>query len=69
MDNKKITYGGGGISVCTIVGIVFLILKLIGVIDWSWWLVLLPFIIEVGFAVLIILIGLLIIVIEAIRGY
>ena len=66
--DKKITYSGG-ISVCTVIGIVFLILKLIGIINWSWWLVLLPFIIEVGFAVLIILIGLLIIVIEAIRGY
>lgn len=68
MDNKT-TYSTGGVSVCTVIGIVFLILKLVGVIDWSWWLVLLPFIIEVGFAVLIILIVLLIIVIKGIRGY
>ena len=27
---------------CEILTIVFIILKLIGTIDWSWWLVLLP---------------------------
>ena len=68
MDNKT-TYSTGGISVCTVLGIIFLILKLIGVADWSWWLVLLPFIVEVGFAILIILIALLIVIIKKIRGY
>jgi hypothetical protein len=28
--------------------IVFIVLKLLGIIDWSWWLVLLPEIIAVG---------------------
>lgn len=28
--------------------IVFIVLKLIGVIDWSWWLVLLPELIAIG---------------------
>lgn len=32
--------------------IVFVILKLVGVISWSWWLVLLPEIIAVGIYVL-----------------
>ena len=68
MDNKT-TYSTGGVSVCTVLGIIFLILKLIGVADWPWWLVLLPFIVEVGFAVLIILIVLLIVIIKEIRGY
>ncbi len=27
----------------TILGIIFIVLKLVGVIVWSWWLVLLPF--------------------------
>lgn len=31
----------------TILGILFIILKLCGVINWSWWLVLLPIIIEI----------------------
>ncbi len=34
----------------TVVGIIFVVLKLVGVIAWSWWLVLLPFIIEIGIA-------------------
>ena len=32
-----------GMSVLTVVGIVFIILKLTSLINWSWWLVLLPF--------------------------
>lgn len=31
----------------TILGIAFIVLKLCGTIDWSWWLVLLPIIIEI----------------------
>ena len=33
----------GGVSICTVVGIVFIILKLVGVITWSWIWVLCPF--------------------------
>jgi hypothetical protein len=33
----------GGVGVLTVVGISFVILKLVGVIAWSWWLVTLPF--------------------------
>ena len=32
--------------------IIFVVLKLVGVIDWSWWLVLLPEIIAVGLYIL-----------------
>jgi hypothetical protein len=38
MENKT-----GGIGLFGVLGIVFVVLKLIGVIEWSWWLVLLPF--------------------------
>ena len=31
------------ISSCSVLGIVFVVLKLCNVISWSWWLVLLPF--------------------------
>jgi hypothetical protein len=40
-----------GISILTILGIVFLILRLCNVIDWGWVLVCLPFIIEGGLIV------------------
>lgn len=33
----------GGIGVLGLLGVVFITLKLLGVIDWSWWLVTLPF--------------------------
>lgn len=34
---------GGGIGVLGLLGIVFVTLKLTGVIHWSWWWVTLPF--------------------------
>lgn len=33
----------GGISVLSLLGILFVALKLTGHIDWSWWVVTLPF--------------------------
>lgn len=33
---------GGGIGFCGLLAIVFIVLKLIHVIDWSWWWVLSP---------------------------
>lgn len=36
----KVSYKGN--KAFSLLGIVFIVLKLIGVIDWSWWWVLLP---------------------------
>ena len=58
MKDNKITYGGVG--VVTILGIVFLILKLCGLIDWSWWLVTLPFIFEGVLLVVVIILTIII---------
>lgn len=33
----------GGIGVCGLLGVAFVVLKLCGVIDWSWWWVTAPF--------------------------
>ena len=41
MDKRKTTTSAG-VGFCEMLGIVFIVLKLVGVIDWSWWLVLLP---------------------------
>lgn len=43
-------------GLCEILTIVFVVLKLCGVIGWSWWLVLLPEIIVVGLYILLIVI-------------
>lgn len=38
----------GGVSVLGVIQIVFIILKLVGVISWSWWVVLIPLWITIG---------------------
>lgn len=43
---------GGGIGLTGVLAVVFIVLKLIGVIDWSWWWVLAP--IWIPWAILII---------------
>ena len=35
--------GENRVGLFTVLGIIFTVLKLTGVISWSWWLVLLPF--------------------------
>ena len=32
-----------GVSILGLLGVAFVILKITGVIDWSWWIVTLPF--------------------------
>lgn len=61
-NNKKIQIGGGGFSLCTVLFLVFLILKLTGVIAWSWWLVFLPLIIYAGIIVVLLFIAIVAII-------
>lgn len=42
----------GGLSVASILGIIFVTLKLCGVIDWSWWWVTAPFWIPFGILII-----------------
>ena len=55
MDNNNASRGG--IGFLGMLGILFIGLKLTGVIDWSWWLVLAPLWIPWG----IVLVGILVI--------
>lgn len=41
--SKESNGSSGGIGVCGLLGVAFVILKLCGVIDWSWWWVTAPF--------------------------
>lgn len=41
-SNQPSTSHSGGIGICGATFIVFLVLKLTGVIDWSWWWVTAP---------------------------
>lgn len=56
MDNNKTS---GGIGFCGFLTLLFIALKLCGVIAWSWWWVLAPLWIPVALAVIICVIVLL----------
>ena len=60
---------GGGISLSTILGVVFIILKLTGVISWSWLWVLSPFWIPLALVALILIIAAAIAIIAGIIGF
>ena len=49
-----------GLGISAVLQIVFLILKLTGLIDWSWWLVLVPLWVDIGFSLLFIILALII---------
>lgn len=59
----KITYSGGGFSSLLLVA--FIVLKIIGVITWSWWWVLSPIWIPIMGVIVIGIIVLLYIMIKA----
>lgn len=65
-DNKTIRVELGGFA--TLLTIAFVVLKLTGVISWSWWLVFLPMIISWGLLLLILLIIGIIALVVLIRG-
>ena len=49
----------GGVSIFTVLTLIFVVLKLCGVINWSWWLVFLPTLIPLGIlAIVLVLFGL-----------
>lgn len=48
--------GGNGIGFSTILFLVFLVLKLTHVIDWSWWWITAPLWIPIGLSVLLLII-------------
>lgn len=50
-NNKSSSAGSGGACISTILQVVFIVLKLVHVIDWSWWWVLAPTWISLVFAV------------------
>ena len=49
-----------GLGISAVLQIVFLVLKLTGLIDWSWWLVLVPLWADIGFGLLLIIMALII---------
>jgi len=60
VSNSSSSSSSGGIGFAGLLTIVFIVLKLLGKITWSWWWVLSPSLISLGIALLILLIALLI---------
>lgn len=54
---------GGGVGFSGLLGLLFIALKLCGVIDWSWWWVLAPFWIPIALAIIIMLVAVIIAII------
>ena len=65
MEQEKVKVVSKGLSLSSILTIIFVIAKLFGVINWSWWLVLLPSLISIGLWVLLIVVALIIVIIGA----
>ena len=54
-SNNNVTTGG--ITAIDVLQIVFIVLKLCGVIKWSWWLVLMPLWISLGIGIILLIYG------------
>lgn len=66
-SNSNTKAAGGGIGFSGLLGLLFIALKLCGVIDWSWWWVLAPFWIPIALVIVIILVAVVIGVITEAR--
>ena len=55
--------GSTGLGILGVLEVIFVVLKLLKLIDWSWWLVLIPFWIDLGTAALIIICAIIIVLI------
>ena len=66
MENKG---SGAGIGFFGLLQICFIVLKLCGVIDWAWWLVLLPVEIWVAIMLLLLLSVFILKIVDDVRGY
>lgn len=65
MSKNKKSKGGRSMSIGTIIGIIFIVLKLVGLIEWSWVWVLSPF----WIGAIIIILALIVGVIASLIGY
>lgn len=54
---KKDNHSGGGISFCGALTIVFIVLRLCHIVDWSWWIVLLPALVKAAIILVIFIVS------------
>ena len=56
MKDKNYNANNIGVGILGVLLIVFIVLKLVGVVTWSWWVVLIPLWIEIGLLIIVILV-------------
>ena len=56
MSEEKVVVQSGGIGISWILFIVFMVLKLTGVINWSWWWITAPLWISFGFILFLLIV-------------
>ena len=67
-DNTQIVIGGNGIGLAGILTIIFVIMKCLGHLSWSWLWVFAPLWISAGIGVLILIVALIAILIVALAS-
>lgn len=55
MKNNNHNTNSSGLGLSSVLTIIFTVLKLTGLIDWSWWWVISPTLISLGFCAIVIL--------------
>lgn len=63
IENRN-NYNSAGMSLLSVLGVIFIVLRLCNVITWNWWLVCLPFIIEGGLILVTIIVTFIICLLE-----
>jgi len=61
MNNKNTSSSSGGLGIGGVLQIIFIVLKLLNLIEWSWWTVFLPTFISLGITIIALSIWLIII--------
>ena len=56
MKDKNYNANNTGVGILGVLLIVFIVLKLVGVVTQSWWVVLIPLWIEIGLLIIVILV-------------
>lgn len=59
MDNVNVKAGGSGIGLGTLLTVAFVVLKLCGVISWSWWWVFAPIWIPIALVLFFLIFGII----------
>ena len=64
--NKEVN-AAYGVTFSGLLQIAFIVLKILGKIDWSWWLVLLPTIIDAVLFLFVIIVGIIVVIVSDVQ--